>query len=233
MIEEQTAALSLRAAYGFGASHGLEREVAAIRDMPIEWESSYTSSSRRGYIVDLFEQRGLLHAFKASQWALGNTPAGEIKIRRYRKIRQQYEDFLAGRGPEVRDDDGGGQEDDEDQHFASEANLRDYLTKNPGRIEAGLQLYTSEGQSGVEYGIDGGFIDLLLVDREKRFVVIELKVGRGRNRTVGQLLYYMGWVDKHLGKVPCRAMIIAKEISDDLKIAVQRVLDVSLHQVLT
>jgi hypothetical protein len=55
-------------------------------------------------------------------------------------------------------------------------------------------------------------------------------VGRGRNKTVGQLLYYMGWVDKNLGKGPCRGMIIAKEIPDDLMLAVQRVPGVSLFR---
>ena len=33
MNEEQTQTLSLRAAYAFGAAHGLEREVSEIRDM--------------------------------------------------------------------------------------------------------------------------------------------------------------------------------------------------------
>jgi hypothetical protein len=32
----------------------------------------------------------------------------------------------------------------------------------------------------------------------------------------------MGWVDKKLGKAPCRGLIIAKEIPDDLAMAVQR-----------
>jgi hypothetical protein len=211
-------------------AHGLAQEVAEIRDMVIEWDSSYTTSLGRGYIVDLFEKHGLLDEFKAALWASGNTPAGDAKLRRYRKIKQQYDDFLARRGPEVSDDGSEGQGDDEDQQFAAEADLRDFLAKNPGRIEAGLQLYSSEGKSGVEYAIDGGFIDLLMLDRDHRFVVIELKVGRGRNRTIGQLLYYMGWVDNNLGMAPCRGMIIVKEISDDLKTAVQRVPDVSLHQ---
>jgi isocitrate dehydrogenase len=58
---------------------------------------------------------------------------------------------------------------------------------------------------------------------------LELKVGRGRNKTIGQLLYYMGWVDKNLanGK-SCRGTIIAKEITHDLILAVQRVPGVTL-----
>ncbi|MFZ1932342.1 MAG: endonuclease NucS domain-containing protein, partial [Thermoguttaceae bacterium] len=120
------------------------------------------------------------------------------------------------------------QEDLEEQQFAAEADLRDFLADNPTCIEPGLRLYEAEGRSGIEYAIDDGYIDLLMIDREGKFLVIELKLGRGRNKTVGQLLYYMGWVDEHLGSAPCRGMIIAKEISDDLRVAARRVPGVSL-----
>lgn len=229
MSEEQTEALSLRAAYEFGAKHGLEREIDDIRNMIIEWDLSYGSSLRRGYVVALFEKHGIFIEFKAKHWSLGNTPTGEAKIRRYLRIKQQYEDYLAGRGSEIR------VEDEEvvscdDQQFAAESDLRDFLSKNPGVIEPGLQLFQSDNRSGVEYPIDGGFIDLLLVDRNQQFVVVELKVGRGRNKTIGQLLYYMGWIDKNLSKMPCRGMIIAKDIPEDLSVAVRRVPGVSLHR---
>jgi hypothetical protein len=227
---DQTTALSLRAAYAFGIAKGLQREVSEIRDMVIEWDSSYTSSLRRGYIVELFEKHGLLNEFKATHWRFGNTPGGDKKLRFYLQIKKRYEDFLAGRGseagPDLKDEDA----DDEDQQFAAESDLRDFLAKNPSCIELGLRLYQAEGRSGVEFAIEGGYIDILAIDREGRFVVIELKLGRGRNKTVGQLLYYMGWVDKNLGKIPCRGMIIAKEISDDLMLAVQRANGVSLHR---
>lgn len=98
MNEEQTQTLSLKAAYAFGAEHGLEREVNEIREMVIEWDSSYTSSLRRGYIVALFEKHGIFDAFKKEHWPLGNSPSGESKSRRFVRIKAQYEDFLAGRG---------------------------------------------------------------------------------------------------------------------------------------
>lgn len=50
--------LSLKAAYEFRAAHGLESEVDEIRDLVIEWHLSYTSTLRRGYIIDLFGKRG-------------------------------------------------------------------------------------------------------------------------------------------------------------------------------
>jgi hypothetical protein len=40
----------------------------------------------------------------------------------------------------------------------------------------------------------------------------------------------MGWVDKHLGNGSCRGVIIAKDIPDDLVLAIQRVPDVSLYR---
>ena len=226
---EETRALSLRAAYAFGIAKGLAQEISSIRDMVIEWDSSYTSSLRRGYIVELFEKRGIYEEFKTKHWAFGNTELGERKHRFYLQIKKRYDDFLAGRGGEAELE----LEDEmqqEAQQFAAESDLRDFLAKNLGCIEPGLHLYEPNGRSGVEFAIEDGRIDLLAVDRDGRFVVIELKLGRGRNKTVGQLLYYMGWVDKHLSKTPCRGMIIAKDISEDLILAVQRANGVSLHR---
>jgi hypothetical protein len=40
----------------------------------------------------------------------------------------------------------------------------------------------------------------------------------------------MAWVDKHLGNGPCRGIIVAKEITDDLVLAVERVQGVSLNR---
>jgi hypothetical protein len=59
-------------------------------------------------------------------------------------------------------------------------------------------------------------------------VVIELKRSRGRNKTLGQLLYDLGWNDEHLGSGPCRGVIIAKDISADLRVATQRAVGISL-----
>ena len=94
MDQKQTETLSLKAAYTLGAEHGLQNEVDEIRNMVIEWDRPYSSSLRRGYIVALFEKRGVFDEFKASYWEYGNTPAGETKRRRYLRIKQQYESFI-------------------------------------------------------------------------------------------------------------------------------------------
>jgi hypothetical protein len=231
MDEDQTVALSLKAAYAFGAAHGLQQEVNEIRNMVIEWDSSYTSSLRRGYIVELFEKNDIFEQFKREHWSNGNTQKGEVRRRRYLRIKNQYEDFLAGRSPELETGPGNeSEEQEEDQQFAAESDLRDFLARNPGCIEKGLHLHQSSDRPGVEFPVEGGYIDILAIDQNQRYVVIELKVGKGRSRAIGQLLYYMGWVDKNLGNGPCRGMIIAKEVPDDLALAVQRVPGVSLHR---
>ena len=85
------------------------------------------------------------------------------------------------------------------------------------------------GRFGVEYPIDEGRIDILANDAEGRFVVIELKVSRRRNRALGQLLYYMGWIDEHLGDGrACRGVVVAKDIGRDLMLACGRTPGVEL-----
>jgi len=227
--DEQAQTLSLKAAYAFGAARGLEREVNDIRDMVIEWDSSYTSSLRRGYIVELFENHGIFEDFKRTHWSFGNSPTGETRRRRFLRIKAQYEEFLAGRGSEPAADDVTERADSHQAlEFALEAHLRDFLARNLDRIETGLRLYASADRNGVEFPVDGGRIDLLAVDRNGKYVVIELKLSQGRNKTLGQLLYYMGWIDQHMGEAPCRGFIIASEITEDLSVAVARVPGVSL-----
>lgn len=219
--------LPLRDAYQFGAEHGLEKEISAIRDMEIEWDRSYTSSLRRGFIIELFEVKGIFQAFKDACWQNGNTLEGKRLSQRYLRIKRQYDDFLSGmEGPQ-------GPEDDiqSEQEFAYESDLRDFLARNLSVLEPGLELFREGERKGIEYPVEGGRIDILAKGQDGRFVAIELKVSRGRNPTIGQLLYYMGWLDKNLpGKERSRGIIVAKEISDDLRLACERIPDVSLYR---
>ena len=104
------------------------------------------------------------------------------------------------------------------------------MAKDLSKIESGLKLFEKDGRKGVEYSLDGGRIDILAIDSNNRLVVIELKLSRGRNKALGQLLYYMGWVDANLADKPCRGIIVASEISKELEIAVSRTSDVSLFK---
>ncbi len=116
--------------------------------------------------------------------------------------------------------------------FAYEHDLRDYLSRNLGLLEAGLTLYSDEGVSGVEFPAGGRFIDILAIDSSGGYVVIELKVSRGYDRVVGQLLRYMGWIEKHQAEPnqSVRGVIVAKDVTDDLRLACRRVSDVRLFE---
>lgn len=110
---------------------------------------------------------------------------------------------------------------EEARAFALETHLRDFLARNLQLIEEGLSLFRDEtGREGIEYPTDTGPIDLLAVNRNGDFVVFELKVSRGPDRALGQLMRYMGWVRKKLaGTKDVRGIIVAQRMDDGLKLA--------------
>jgi endonuclease NucS-like protein len=122
-------------------------------------------------------------------------------------------------------------EDDQDaaSEFAYERDLQNYLAKNLYRIEPGLRLYDEEEITGVEFSVGDRYIDILAIDAQGSYVVIELKVSRGYDRVIGQLLRYMAWVEKNMEPSrPARGIIVAKEITEDLKLAASRIQGVRL-----
>ncbi|GAA4461930.1 hypothetical protein GCM10023189_38000 [Nibrella saemangeumensis] len=116
--------------------------------------------------------------------------------------------------------------------FAYERDLQNYLAKNLHRIEPNLRLYEEEGITGREFPVGGRKIDILAVDANNNYVVIELKVSRGYDRVVGQLLRYMGWIKNHHAdpQQEVRGIIIAREISEDLQLACSGVSNVELFE---
>ena len=137
-------------------------------------------------------------------------------------------------GPDNGEDDGGDEGDtpNADGRFAYESDLRDFLARNLSLIEPGLQLYVDEDITGVEFPVGGRFADILGVDAAGQLVVIELKVSRGYDRVIGQLLRYMGWIRGHQAELgqSVRGMIIAREISEDLRLACSSIPDVDLYE---
>jgi hypothetical protein len=116
--------------------------------------------------------------------------------------------------------------------FAYEADLRNFLAKNLSVIEPGLKLYQDEGITGIEFDVGGRRIDILAVDSKGALVVIELKVSRGYDRVVGQLMRYMAWIRKNQAEPgqQVRGVIIAREISEDLLLACSLLAGVQLFE---
>ena len=100
-----------------------------------------------------------------------------------------------------------------------ERELKDLFASDPTKLEPGLSLV------GVEYSAGNRRIDLLCLDCDESFVVVELKLSLAYDQVVGQLLRYMGWIKKNKAKPnqKVRGIIVANKISEDLKLAVSMV----------
>ncbi|MBC6445251.1 MAG: DUF91 domain-containing protein [Alphaproteobacteria bacterium GM202ARS2] len=120
----------------------------------------------------------------------------------------------------------------EAERFAFERDLQNYIAKNLDKIEKGLRLYEDEDGSynGIEYPAGKKRIDILAVATNGDFVVIETKVSKSYDRVIGQILNYIGWVKKNLAdnKQNVRGVIVAHEIMEDLRNAVESVGHVKL-----
>ncbi len=124
------------------------------------------------------------------------------------------------------------EEETESQEFAYEKDLQNFLSKNLELIEPGLKLFEDDGINGIEFPAGGRKIDILALDENENYVVIELKVSRGYDRVVGQLLRYMGWIEQYQADEgqKVRGMIICKEITQDLVFACSRINDIELFE---
>lgn len=116
--------------------------------------------------------------------------------------------------------------------FLLERDLQLYLAKNLDKIEPGLKLYQGELTTGLEFDAGGRRIDILAVDKNGAFVVLELKVSKGYDRVVGQLLRYVNWIRQNLAEnqQKVRGMIVCRLMSEDLRLACASIKDVELFE---
>lgn len=112
--------------------------------------------------------------------------------------------------------------------FAMESHLRDYLAQNLRHIKGvpfQLELFTGDsGASGVEYRTPIGIIDILAKGTDGAFYVFELKVARGSDAVIGQVLRYMGWVRANLAKgAPVFGVVVTSSTSEKIRYAASEV----------
>jgi len=126
-------------------------------------------------------------------------------------------------------------EAEEVQRFGMERHLHEFLRDNWSQTELGQawDLYSEPGEpeAGFEYPCGVGRIDLLARSKSGTdWLVVELKRNQTSDTTVGQVLRYMGWVEKHLAVADerVRGLIIAHEADDTILYALMRIPDVNL-----
>jgi endonuclease len=113
-----------------------------------------------------------------------------------------------------------------------ERDLEESLIQNLAMLERGLTLYRDGDINGrqLDTGVVG-IIDLVAIDSNGNFVVIELKAGRAADSVCGQILGYISWLRKELaGNKHVRGIIVASEFTDRLRYAVDAVGSIQLVQ---
>ena len=134
-------------------------------------------------------------------------------------------------------------EDDEDDietpsTFALEHHLRDFIAKKFGELTFNgkkLKPYLDpEGRPCTEYPTDTGRIDILAVsvdEDNQEYFVFELKLSRGSDPAIGQLMRYMSWVREKLAdEKKVNGIIVAQSIDDRLRRSASMIPEVELFE---
>lgn len=126
-------------------------------------------------------------------------------------------------------------EADEPFSFPLESHLRDFIAKNLSSLSLGhqkLRLFVdNEGNDGVEYQTPVGRIDILALNENEEYVVFELKLSKGADQALGQILRYMGWLKSTMStSKPVKGVIVAGGIDDKLKFAASIIPEVTLFK---
>jgi hypothetical protein len=168
----------------------------------------------------------------------------ETEVRIYRASTSSVADSILGEGDEVfplegldvsAADSETENESAQETAFHLERQLQEFVASNLTNIRVNgkrLRLYSDERGSGVEYPSGGNRrIDILAVDEDDQFVVIELKRGTAPDKAMGQLTDYMGWVSINLARgKPVSGVIVSREISESLRQSIVVVPNVSLFE---
>jgi RecB family endonuclease NucS len=201
---------------------GFSKESCRLRS----WTSSVlTSASIEEYF--LFNTgRGKVVWYEPAKhgiWEIAKTTIGALTVRLVDGVGENTEPLIEAAAAT----------EDAYSMFALEAHLRDYLAKNlpklPG-LSMPLMLYRTEDRDGVEFQTDVGPIDILATSNDD-FYIFELKLGRGPDATMGQILRYMGWVKEHLASSKnVYGVIVASDIGQKLRYAATQVSNVRLME---
>lgn len=101
--------------------------------------------------------------------------------------------------------------------FRLEKEMHAAVRKQLGNLEAGL----IENDDGKEVGVSTGYIDIVARDKNKKFVVIELKAGICPPGAMEQALGYAQALEEERGE-EARVMLIAAGFSDRIRAAAKR-----------
>jgi len=226
MEEQDFQRLPLKLAYSFLQSNGRAKEATEIRESKAKL-GSYDSTLRRARVLTELTRNHLLDRFIAEHWPYGTTPDGQKEVKRLNRIYERYQKSIGTATAETANEE---EESPQGTAFAYEDHLRDYLAQHLELLEKGLKPWRVGDEDAVEFPVDGRRVDILGKDKAGLPVVIELKVSRGHERTIGQALYYRAKIKEIFKVEKVRIFIVALELSPELRAAAKEVPDVSLFE---
>lgn len=194
-----------------------------------EWLRQHPDHVPTGLDPTLATSHQLRNGLKKSGWVVQETPNEERLLMPGSSQMESSVEAILG------EDDSAEDCEESVAAFGLEYQLRDFLAQNLSVISVDgerLRLYVDPtGRDGVEYPTAVGPIDILAVDDDGDFVVFELKRARSPDHAIGQLSRYMGWVSQTIGRGKrVRGVIVAKQISENLRYSIMVVPNVSLFE---
>lgn len=197
-----------------------------------EWLRQHPTHVPPGLDASLSTSHQLRDGLRRAGWSVQETPT-EVRIT-FPGARETVTSVLGEETASILETDSEELEAPQ-ASFALEYQLRDFLAQNISSIDVQgkrLHVYVDPtGRDGIEYPTPVGLIDILAVDASDNFFIFELKRARTPDHAIGQLTRYMGWVHQTIGREKSvNGIIVAKEISPNLRYAVSVVPKVSLFE---
>lgn len=199
-----------------------------------EFTGKKASGVKKGYIVSILESNQLLDEFIELYWPSARSKQGAARLEKYRNMKSNNDRLLESYDEEEFDES---DESQTDIAFELEYQLRDFLAHNINSIKINnqnLKLFIDEYErNGIEYPTGVGPIDILATDAQGNLYAFELKRARSPDKAIGQVARYMGWLKNNIGKnvnVNVHGVIVAKEITENLKYSVSVLPNVSLFE---
>jgi len=222
--------LPYRQAKKYLVENGIEFDDSNI-DIASHFNADKVLQVRKAYALSLLEDHNLLDDFSEKYWPGAKTKSGLTRINKYKNVKQKNEELLESDEENSTDVE----IEDSDTFFELEYQLRDFIAHNLGNINLNgkkLSLYIDEnGRNGVEYPSGVGPIDILAQDTMGNLYVFELKRSSSPDKAIGQVARYMGCLkSKAKENTQVFGVIVAREITENLKYAVNAIQNVTLFE---